>query len=167
MTYLADEYAAVLFQLGIKEKDCEDFVQKLTECPELLAVLDNPSVSRQEKHRVIEKVFNDGITAFIKCLCDNGRIQLYKEIYEAYLNLKNKQNGIIEADFVCTAVPEKAELDKIKAMLIKKYNKKDACIRVRQDRGLLGGFVLKVGDTEYDKSMIGAINNLKRKLEWR
>lgn len=165
MTYIADEYAAVLFQLNISSEDCEDFKTKLDGCPELYVALDNPTVTAAEKHRVIDKVFNRDIASFVRLLCDNGRISLYREIYASYKSLVNAQNGVLEADFICTSVPERAQLDRVSAMLAKKYNKKSVALDVKTDESLIGGFMLKVGDTEYDKSVRGALNDIKRKID--
>ncbi len=167
MTYIADEYARVLYELNISYELYKDFADKLDMCPELLTALDNPTFSSHQKHKVIDTLFDKEISAFIKCLCDNGRITFYKDVLEAYRTILDNEKGILEADFTTAFVPEDEELDRIKSMLVKKYNKNGVSLRVKQDKSLMGGFVLKVGDTEYDKSLKGAINNMKRKLEWR
>lgn len=167
MTYIADEYARVLYELNISYELYKDFADKLDMCPELLTALDNPTFSSLQKHKVIDTLFDKEVSAFIKCLCDNGRMAFYKDILEAYRTILDNEKGILEADFTSAFIPEDEELDRIKAMLVKKYNKNGVSLRVKQDKSLMGGFVLKVGDTEYDKSLKGAINNMKRKLEWR
>lgn len=167
MTYIADEYARVLYELNISYDLYKDFADRLDACPELLAALDNPTVSSYQKHRVIDTLFDKEISAFIKCLCDNGRVAYYKDILDSYTTILDNEKGILEADFTSAFVTGDEELDRIKSMLARKYNKNGVSLRVKQDKSLMGGFVLKVGDTEYDKSLKGAINNMKRKLEWR
>ncbi len=167
MKYLAEEYGKVLFELGIGKEACRDFNEKLNNCKELYSALDNPTISKKEKHRVIDKVFNSGIVPFVKCLCDMNCISLYRDIYRTYIDLVNDSRDILTADFICVSKPDKAELDRVKAMLMKKYNKKEVILNITEDKSLIGGFILKVGDTQYDKSIKGTVNNLKRKLEWR
>ena len=167
MTYTAEEYARVLYELDIDLDSCLDFAKVLDACPQLLNALDNPSFTSEEKHRVIDRVFDKKITPFLKCLCDNGRISLYRDICTALENIIYNKEGTIEAEFTSAFEPGESDLEKIKAMLVKKYNKSGAKLHTRYDASLLGGFILKVGDTEYDKSLKGAITNMKRKLEWR
>lgn len=167
MTYIADEYARVLNELGISYELYKDVADKLDMCPELLSALDDPTISSHQKHRVIDALFDKDIVSFVKCLCDNRRISFYKDILSAYRTILDNEKGILEADFTAAFIPEDGELDKIKSMLMKKYDKKGVSLTVKEDKSLLGGFVLRVGDTEYDKSLKGIINNMKRKLEWR
>ena len=55
----------------------------------------------------------------------------------------------------------------MEAFLCKKYGAKSAKIEVRQDKALLGGFILQVGSDEYDWSMKGRLNRLEQRLTWR
>ena len=38
---------------------------------------------------------------------------------------------------------------------------------LEEDASLLGGFILSIGDKEYDYSVQGRLNRLEEKLTWR
>ena len=48
-----------------------------------------------------------------------------------------------------------------------KYHKTDVKIEIVKDPALLGGFILKTGDDEYDWSLKGRLSRLEQKLTWR
>ena len=56
MTDQARLYGTVLYQLSIPEKMAEE-AEKIFETPELMICLTSPAVSRDKKHRIIEKIF--------------------------------------------------------------------------------------------------------------
>ncbi len=54
----------------------------------------------------------------------------------------------------------------MEAFLCKKYGAKSAKIEVRQDKALLGGFILRVGsDEEYDWSLKGRLSRLEQRID--
>lgn len=164
MTYIACEYARLLFELGIKYDDVKDFADKMESCPELCDALASPVVTAEEKSRIIKKVFSSNISAFAELLCSNNRAGLYKDILKAYKAIENEHNNIVSAQLFCVNTPTEEDRDKIKSMLVKKYGAADAQLDIVHNSKLLGGFVLKVGDTEYDKSCLGALKQLKKRL---
>lgn len=55
----------------------------------------------------------------------------------------------------------------MQAFLCKKYGVRRANIEIREDLGLLGGFILHAKSDEYDWSLKGRLKRLEQKLTWR
>ena len=144
MTETARTYAIVLYELGIPEDMVREAVKLLKENPELPEVLNSPVVPLKSKHAVIEKVFREPefsalMVRFLKKACDAGCIGLH------YVTM-----------------PGAAQITGMKQFLCRKYKKKDVNIRLVNQPDLVGGFVLKAGDTEYDYSLKGQLVRLRR-----
>lgn len=164
---IANDYGKVLFEEKTEREAVDTAMDILNGSDELVAALDNPAIPNKEKHNVIDKVFPEEIRNFIKYLCDNGHINIMNDIYNVYDSIMIKENGGIKAQFYCVTEPDEKQINNIKNMIMKKYDKTNVVLEVIKDSKLIGGFILKVGDYEYDRSLKGAINSLAKKLEWR
>ena len=167
MTNLAQDYGKLLFQLNYPTETVENFYNILNGSDELLTALDNPTVTKAVKHNIIDKIFDKEVSSFVKCLCDNGRITSYAEVYKVYKELIDDKEGILKATLFVTENPDDDELKGMENMLKSKYNKEKVNISVVNDPELIGGFILKVGDIEYNKSFKYTFNKLKQKYDWR
>ncbi len=167
MTQLDADYGKVLFQLSLSTKTIDHIKELLLKHKELQAVLDNPSVKAKEKHRVIEQLFDREARNFLKVLCDNGRMSHIEEILMAYEDLVLESKNMIRATLYYVTKPDDAQLIGIRNMICKKYNKEDVLLELKEDPSLVGGFILNVGDIDYDRSVKGKLLDMQRKLLWR
>ena len=167
MTERDVNYAKVLLELKLPEESIRETRILLNESNELLTALSNPSVKKREKIAVIDRLFNKEMRSFIKVLCDNAYIQNIEEIFKAYDKLALERKNMISATLSYVTKPSETQIEGIKQMICKKYNKVDVLLHLREEKSLMGGFVLKVEDTEYDKSLKGRIFDLQKTLLWR
>ena len=65
---------------------------------------------------------------------------------------------------VVTAVPLNASLEKKILKQLKGITGREVVIENEIDPGLIGGFILKMGDLEYNASFANKLGNLKREL---
>ena len=89
------------------------------------------------------------------------------QILFAYDRYCKMQEGIQMATLTCVEAPDEKRLEKIREFLCEKYHKTDVKIEIVKDPALLGGFILKTGDDEYDGSLKGRLSRLEQKLTWR
>lgn len=167
MTQCAINYAKVLFELGISEDVVSNTKSILLENNNLLEALDNPSIQKREKEKVIDDIFQKEIRGFLKVICQNNRVIMLKDIFDAYETIVLDSKNIIKATFSYVSKPEDEEIDKIKQMVCNKYKKAGVNLELKEEPSLIGGFVLTVGDTEYDKSIKGTLEELQKALVWR
>ena len=85
-----------------------------------------------------------------------------EDIADAWRSYSLGKEGIMEAELHYVTMPGAAQITGMKQFLCRKYNKKDVNIRLVNQPDLVGGFVLKAGDTEYDYSLKGQLSKLRR-----
>jgi F-type H+-transporting ATPase subunit delta len=93
----------------------------------------------------------------------NKRLALMADVAKAYMSAFDISQGKITAQ-VTTAVAMSAELEaqvlaKIKALTDKTVNLEQVI-----DPSIVGGFVLRIGDQQYDASITNQLNQLERVL---
>ena len=164
MTSKAANYAKVLFSLGLKEETVQQTKQIFSESFELIDALDNPIIKEKDKEAVIERIFEKDIRSFLKVLCSNQCIGILDKIFEAYETLVLDSKNIIAAKLSYVTRPDDAELEQIKDMLCDKYRKTGVILDLEEDTSLIGGYVLTVGDMEYDKSIRGTLSEMQKAL---
>ena len=160
----AANYAKVLDSLNLNKDSVEAAKNLLSHCSELIEVLGNPAVKKSEKESVIEALFDHEMAKFIKLLCDNQMIGAFAEIMEAYDEIMLERSNTLKAKLLYAAKPEDDQLDQIKNMLCEKYNKSSVFLELEEDTSLIGGYVLYVGDIEYNKSIKGALSEMQKTL---
>ena len=74
---------------------------------------------------------------------------------------------IIRAQFFCTSSATAKEEEKAKELLSEKYSGYTIDWKKTVDDTLLGGYIVKVGNIEYDKSYRNRLRQLEEKLTGR
>ena len=160
-------YGQVLFELEMKKESLQKAQDMLHENKELLRALENPMITKKEKENVVDKLFSDDLKSFLKIVCDNDDSDCFDEVVEYYDELKRKTDKIIKAEFDYVTMPKDEQLERIKQYLMKQYQADEVDLTLKEDKDLIGGFMLKVGDHVYDNSLSGKMRKLQQKLTWR
>ncbi len=142
--------------------------ETIDQSDELKAFLNNPVLKADAKLQVIQSVFGDKINSttqgVIKILLANKRLALLPFVAKQYINLYDKLQGV-EIAKVTTAVPLTDDLkDKILTKVKELTNKKVSVENI-VDESIIGGFILQIGDKQFDTSISGKLKNLKRNFE--
>lgn len=94
-------------------------------------------------------------------------MELLPDILQIYQKYENQQNHIIDVELSYVVSPSQEQLIGIKKFLVEKYGAADAVFKLKEEKDLMGGFVLKINDQEIDYSLKGRIHALQQKLIWR
>ena len=70
-------------------------------------------------------------------------------------------------EVTASELPADAQLEGIKAFLCREFQARKAEIEMKEDRSLIGGFILQAGGREYDWSLRGRYRKLEQKLTRR
>lgn len=171
---IANRYAEALFQLSEEENitkeiysELHDVVDTVKNNKDLENVLKSPLVSKDEKKELIEKIFsnkiNNNLKNFLKILIEKGRITSLKAIELTFKQLLNDKHNIIEGT-VLSAIPmEKIKVKELEEKLSKKYNK-NVTLENKVDESILGGVLVRLGNTQIDGSVKTRLNNIKDQL---
>lgn len=160
----AANYAKVLYSLNISEESIVHTKELLTKQTELLDTLENPVIKDKEKNSVIDQLFHKEIAVFLKVLCENKAIGIFHDIFEAYEEIVLDSKNMLKAKLAYAEKPDDAAIEQIKRMLCDKYKKTDVILEQEQDATLIGGYVLYVGDMEYNKSIKGTLSEMQKSL---
>ena len=156
MTQTASNYGTVLFELGVKKEIVEKTKEIFSLTEELPKMLQSPIVSKDAKHRLIEDIFPEEIRNFLKVVSDHQEMDLMDDIFVAYKKAYDENHE-----------PDAKQVEQMKAYLANKYGKQTVELSMVEDKSLIGGFVLRVGDKEEDYSMKGRLDRLEKRLTWR
>lgn len=160
----AANYAKVLYSLKISEDSIVHTRQLLMDQNELLDTLSNPVIKNKEKNSVIDQLFDKEITSFLKVLCENRAVGIFHEILEAYEEIVLDSKNMIKAKLAYAEKPDDDAIEQIKRMLCDKYQKTEVILEQVHDVSLIGGYVLYVGDMEYNKSIKGTLSEMQKSL---
>ncbi|MCR4601553.1 MAG: ATP synthase F1 subunit delta [Clostridia bacterium] len=161
MNDLPLNYAKVLFDMDINADEIKE-MRELLESGELSTALDSPLVSKVEKRKVIDKLFPQSTRNFVKVMSDNGDIGISADMFEEFDAMKRAKEGTIVATLTYVTKPDDAQIEQLKKKIAKDYNKNNVVLQLVEDPSLIGGFVLRVGESVLDQSVKTSMAKLKR-----
>jgi F-type H+-transporting ATPase subunit delta len=133
---------------------------------ELHTFIQNPTIHVEVKEKALLEVFaaNNKVTnSLFKLLFENKRFEILGDVATEYNKLFEEMNGM-EAATVTTAIPMDAALEaKVLAKILTFSNKK-VIIENIVDPAIIGGFILRIGDKQYNASVANRLQVLKREL---
>lgn len=164
MTERSLQYGKVLFSMKLEETLVQQMHNMLKEHKELVAALDNPSFLQKEKHAVIDRLFDEKLRGFLKVITDQQMITQMDDIVDAYHQCVLAEKNWICATFYYVTKPSESQLAKVKEKICQDYRKDGVELKLVHKPSLVGGFVLKVNDFEYDRSVQGNFTHLAQRL---
>ena len=171
---IANRYAEALFKLSEEENitkeiynELHDVVEVIKNNKELDNVLKSPLVAKNEKTQLIEALFNNKINNdlknFLKILVEKGRISSLKSIELTFKELLNDKHNIIEGTVISAIALTEKQVKELEEKLSKKYNK-NVTLENEVDQSILGGVLVRLGNTQIDGSVKTRLNNIKDQL---
>lgn len=167
----ATALADIVLEQGAAEpaqKQLDDFFAAYKESAELRNFLSSPAIPREAKHGVIEKIVARLgaariIRNFLFVMADNQRIHLLPEIVETFEQVLRQREGIAEAE-VTSAVELTHAQKSTLVQTLERLSGKKIQAKYSLQPGLLGGAVVRIGDTIYDGSVRSQLNQLRTQL---
>src|SRR5690554_1051004 len=134
---------------------------------ELRTVLQSPVIKADDKKAALLKIFSgqsETTHALIGVLVANKRTPLLGKVAKSFVDLYNDEQGVKVAH-VITAVPLSAELEaKVMAKVKELTGSEKVTLTNGIDESIIGGFILRVGDIQYNASIANQFGNLKREF---
>jgi F-type H+-transporting ATPase subunit delta len=149
-------------------KQLTDFAAAFDISSELRNFMTTPGVPREAKHGVIEKIaarIGAGkiIRNFLFVIADHQRTHILPEILAAFQDVIRQRQGIAEAE-ISSAVELSAAQKKKFAQTLERLTGKKIQAIYSLDPALMGGAVVRVGDTIYDGSVRNSLNEMRARL---
>ena len=159
-----ENYLDSLFSANIGVSGLEDALKLIKASSELRTVLDDPNVPAEDKAKVAEDLFVPSVKDFILQLAKQGKIDDLEEIIERYVSEINKKNNVASAKVFCVNAPDDKQLAGIKKFVCKETGAEKANVEIVKDEKLIGGFVIDIGDKEYDFSVKHKLEAIKAQV---
>ncbi|MES2220513.1 MAG: ATP synthase F1 subunit delta [Acidobacteriota bacterium] len=165
---LADVVMADKLDTKEIDRQLQDFQSTWTDSRQLREVFQNPSIQLETKLKVLDAMVPrigmlKQVRNFVALLLQNDRIHAVETITSDYRNEINRRLHISEAEITSVRELNPEEKSKIEAKAAAL-----AGLEIRptykQDASLLGGVVLRIGDTVYDGSVRGRLEELREKM---
>ena len=146
--------------------DMQVVAKTISENQELQDFLRSEIMKSEAKKDVLHKVFSntDPLTKeLFNLLVENKRVDIMDIVAAKYIKLYDEQMGK-EVATVTTAVPMTSDMELKVLAKVKELTSKSVELQNVIDESILGGFILRIGDLQYDASIINKLNNLKREF---
>lgn len=129
-------------------------------------LIQSPIVNSDKKNVIFEIIFEqfEAVSmAFLKLITKNGREGLLPEIAEAFAALVRESKGIVSVSLISAAPLDASTKDAI-TKKVQGLVSGQLAIEEKIDESLIGGFVVRMGDTQIDASVASQFNKLKQRL---
>jgi len=169
----AIRYAKAVLSLAADNKsadvvnsDMKLITNAMAQSEDLNQMLQSPVVRSADKKAVLLSVFknaNVATTNLIDTLISNKRLALLNDVAASYTQLYDQMRGTQVAT-VTTAIPLSEDLKTKVLAKVKELTGKEAEVENIIDESILGGFILRVGDIQYNASIANKLDKLKREF---
>jgi F-type H+-transporting ATPase subunit delta len=173
---IAKRYAKALIEIAEEmnkldkiTKDVQFIDSLIKDSRELQLFLKSPIIKEDKKKEILKEIFSDSrvdpvTLKFILLLVEKNREDLLHDIVRTYRQLYDEKMGIVTAE-ITTAVEisdsEKKKIEK-KILELTRANKVNPIYKV--DPSIIGGVIIRIGDTVYDASIRRKIQLLREQL---
>ncbi len=174
-TRAALRYAKAILNFAIEQKKevqvNEDMLlvaKTIEDSKDLQLLLSSPILKNDLKKATLKGIFDKKILnisyGLIDLLIDNKRLNILGEVAKKYTVIFDALKGK-EVAKVTSAVPLTAALKKQVLAKVKEITNKEASIENIVDTDIIGGFILRIGDVQYDASIANKLQVLKRQFD--
>jgi F-type H+-transporting ATPase subunit delta len=173
--HIADVYAKALLETAEKAGQTatviEEFDAFMAEVvdryPKLESVMASILVSPEEKSKLIDKVLEGRVSAmlvnFLKVVAHHGRLDCLRAIHYETRAFYDKLRNRIPVRLTTAEPLSAAAVEHIAEGLRAKLGG-EPIFQTETDPSLIGGAVLRVGDTVYDGSVANQLQNLRQQM---
>ncbi|MDJ1505099.1 ATP synthase F1 subunit delta [Xanthocytophaga agilis] len=171
----AHRYAKALLDLaiekGIVEQVHTDMQLLANTCEEnrnLVNLLQSPIVSHYKKFAVLRDIFKSRVSvdsfSIFEIITKKNREEILFDVAKEFHSLYNDYKGVQVAEVITTFAVDDTLRSQFKQMVTKSTGKTNVELKEKVDTGLIGGFILQIGDRQIDESVKGKINRLKQQM---
>ncbi len=135
--------------------------------PELERVLASAVIAHEEKERILDRVFagqaDPLVLSFLKVLSSRGRLPCLRAIHRQVRAGYERRQGQVRVR-VWSAAPLDAALAERIAEALRPILPGEPVLEPSVEPGLIGGIVVRVGDTVYDASIATQLEKLRQEI---
>jgi F-type H+-transporting ATPase subunit delta len=171
MEELAQVYARALFEVGrehdkldLLREQLGEFADALNDTRELSVFFFSPYFSTKEKRDGLERLLDgadESFLNFLGVLIENHRMPVIFRIRQEYERLWQEENRLLPVEITSAVALDEATTEGVGARIGERAGRKVA-LAARVDPDILGGIVLRVGNSILDASIRNRLEQLRR-----
>ncbi len=172
-TTLARPYAKAVYDIASQASDLDSWGDALTNLANVVnddrisELLSSPDMSKQQKGEVVIQVMGDKLNEkqqnLVKLMAENGRLPLMSDVLAQFEVARAKAENKIEAEVVSAFELTADQTSELVTTLKNKLGC-DITLTTTVDESLIGGVIIKAGDTIIDASMKSQLDSLALSL---
>lgn len=173
LTTIARPYAKAVFEYALAAQETGQWSQmlgvlaRITRQSKVTALLASPALTAQQRIAAVLDICGDEISAsganFVRVVGENHRLPLLTEISAQFEHLKAQWEKTVDVEITSANELDPAMLDKFKSAL-KARLEREVRVQLAVDENLIGGAVIRAGDTVIDGSVRGRLSKLNETL---
>ncbi|MEE1945991.1 ATP synthase F1 subunit delta [Pedobacter sp. KR3-3] len=171
----AARYAKSLIDLSIEQNALEAlkndmvlFEEVVDKHSELEAILKNPIIPLDKKAGILKELFAGKVNPitehFFKLAVNKGRSAILFDAAKQFVSQYQALKGIVTAEVTTATALTDANKAEIVSLVKKELGANEVVIKEKVDENLIGGFILKVGDKQFDASIASGLKKLKKEF---
>jgi F-type H+-transporting ATPase subunit delta len=171
---IARPYAKAVFDLAKSDNTLPQWSRMLSFLamasvdPKVRTVLDSPDLSAEQKSARLADVcgdeLNDRARNLVGLLARNKRLDVIEEIREQFEEHRAEEERVLDVEVITAYELSAEQSEKLRAALQRKFDR-EVNVTGRVDRDVIGGAVIRAGDTVIDASLRGRLDKLTEALQ--
>ena len=155
MLQKVSDYAQQLYKMHVPNSEIEETSRIFEVLPETASQLSDPTVPLENRLAIIDSIFPTDVRDILKVLCQNGLLSSWMDIADEYRRVSEEESTKLSVRLRYVTKPEEEQLKRIRTFVYNKYHTRNIEMRLEEDASLGGGFILEVGNDQYDWSTKG------------
>ncbi|QIV95465.1 ATP synthase F1 subcomplex delta subunit [Allofrancisella inopinata] len=166
LSVIAKPYAKAAFEFANENSLSQEWSMllktfaKLVQDDSMQSIITSPIFSQSEIVEFLKSQLNENFYNFLTLIAQNKKLTVLPLISEQFELFKNAQNNSKVAKVTLAYAADKDLLDSLKASLEKKFGC-SMSLEVEINPAIVGGAIVRVGDTVIDSSVSGRLEKLK------
>lgn len=173
LTTLARPYAKAAFEFARAQQDLASWQDALNQAALVAgndaveSMLSSPSLTSAQKGQKFCELCGDALNGkqqnFVKVLAENNRLDLLPQVAELFELYKANQEKTVDVE-VQTAFEISSDLEQKLAATLKAKLEREVALTTVVDKSLIGGALIRAGDTVIDGSARGRLAKLSEAM---
>jgi len=171
---IARPYANAVFELAKERRALDEWSRQLqlsaavAAQPEIVEIIESPATTNLEKSNVLARVCGDDLSReakqFLQVLARNKRLHLIGEISTQFETLRAQEEASLDVEVVSAFELSEADHRRLVEALGRRFGR-EIQLSARVDESLIGGAIIRAGDTVIDGSVRGKLEKLAETLQ--
>lgn len=165
MLQKSDEYISALLNANVSALDIQKTIDIISSTDEIIEILDSRAVPIEEKKNAAKELFPSSVLDAVYLMCESCQVKDFAEVASAYKIALDRKNNVVSATVFCVTEPNDEQLEGIKKFVCREEQANEAKIDIVKDDSLIGGFIIQIGNKQFDRSLRKKIESIKSKAQ--